>query len=89
MRLPVLLSSISAFKFIRLDPNKVHNVHNPSRLKLRLGLSHLRAHKFKHNFSDCLDELCISGTNIDSMKSFPLPLSSICIRMTNPYGESL
>ena len=72
MRLPVLLSSISAFKFIRLDPNKVHNVHNPSRLKLRLGLSHLRAHKFKHNFSDCLDELCSCSTNIEATNHFHL-----------------
>ena len=63
-------------KFILLGPNKVYNVHNPTGLKLltrlHLGLSHLRAHKFSHNFSDCLDELCICGNNIESTNHFLL-----------------
>ena len=61
-------------KFICLGPSKVCNTYNSSGLKfwtrLYLGLSYLHAHKFSHNFSDCLDELCISGTNIDSMNHF-------------------
>ena len=74
-------SSISVFeqtflKFIRLGPNKVYNVHNITGLnlltRLRLRLSHLRVHKFSHNFSDCQDELCICGTNIESMNHFLL-----------------
>ena len=63
-------------KFICLGPDKVYNVHNPTGLKLltrlRLGSSHLRAHKFSHNFSDCLDELCICETNIESTNRFLL-----------------
>ena len=63
-------------KFIRLGPNKVYNVHNPSRLKLFtrlcLGFSQLRAHKFSHNLSDYFDELCICGTNIESTNHFLL-----------------
>ena len=51
------------FKFIRVGPNMVYNVYNPTVLKLltrlHLGLSRLRAHKFSHNFSDGPDELCI------------------------------
>ena len=74
-----LAPSISAFKqsmwkFIRVGPNKLCNVHNLKGLKvltrLRRGLSHLRAHKFSHNFSDFLNELCICGTNIESTKHF-------------------
>ena len=42
-------------KLIRLGPYKVFNIYNPPGLKLltklRLGLSHLRGHKFNHNFS--------------------------------------
>ena len=42
-----------------------HNCHNPKALKfitrLRLGLSHLRYHKFKHNFQDSLNPLCNCG----------------------------
>ena len=73
--------SISFFKqnilkFIRLGSNKVYNVHNPTEPKLltslHLGLSHLRAHKFSHSFSDSLDELCICGTNIESTNHFLL-----------------
>ena len=36
-----------------------YNIHNPVGLKfltrLRLGLSHLNEHKFKHNFQDCVN----------------------------------
>ena len=71
--------SISVFKknilkFILLGPNRVYNIHNPTELKLltrlRLGLSHLRGHKFSHKFSDCLDELCTCGTNTESTNHF-------------------
>ena len=62
--------SFSAFKksilnFIRPSPNSIFNCHNPKALKfitrLRLGLSHLRYHKFKHNFQDSLNPLCNCG----------------------------
>ena len=60
-------------KFIRL------NIYNPYGLKLltrlRLGLSHLRGHKFNHNFSDCLDEICMCGKDIESTDHFLLPYS--------------
>ena len=58
-------------KFILLNSNKVFlNIYNPHDLKLStrlpLGLSHLRGHKFKHNCSDCLDEICMCGKDIES-----------------------
>ena len=62
--------SISIFKirilsFIRPLPNKVSNSDNPQVLKLltrlRQGLSHLRYHKFKHNFLDTINPLCSCG----------------------------
>ena len=62
--------SFSAFKksilnFIRPSPNSIFTCHNPKALKfltrLRLGLSHLRYHKFKHNFQDSLNPLCNCG----------------------------
>ena len=61
-------------KFICLDPKKVFNIFNPHSLKLltglRLGLSHLQGHKFKHNISDCLDETCLCGKDTESMNYF-------------------
>ena len=75
MRLPLVLST-DILNIIRLSPNKAYKVYNPSGLKLltglRVGLSHLHAHKLSHNFSDCLDELCICGTNIETTNHFLL-----------------
>ena len=59
----LLRKSIS--NFIRPSPNSKFNRHNPKTLKfitrLRLGLSHLRYHKFKHNFQDSPNALCNCG----------------------------
>ena len=40
--------------FIRPSPNSVYNCHN-HRERLRLGLSHLREHKFKYGSQDTLN----------------------------------
>ena len=62
--------SIATFKkrilsFIRSSANSTFNCHNPRGIKLlsrlRLGLSHLREHKFKHSFQDSLDPFCSCG----------------------------
>ena len=62
--------SIVTFKkrilsFIRPSANSTFNCHNPRRIKLlsrlRLGLSHLREHKFKHSFQDSLNSFCGCG----------------------------
>ena len=59
--------TISIFKkkileFIRPKKCSIYGIHDPEGLKLltrlRLQLSHLREHKFKHNFSDTLNPLC-------------------------------
>ena len=35
-------------------------------------MSHLREHKFKHNFQDCLNPMCSSGLDIESTSHFLL-----------------
>ena len=59
--------SITLFKcrllsFIRPVQNSIYKIFDPKGLKfltrLRLGLSHLNAHRFRHNFQDCLNPLC-------------------------------
>ena len=71
--------SISVFKekilnFIRPSPNSVFDIHNPKGIKLitrlRLGLSHLREHKFKHSFQDTINPLCNCGQDIESATHF-------------------
>ena len=52
--------------FIRPAANSTFHCHSPDSLKLitrlRLGLSHLRFHKFKHNFQDTLNLIFSCGT---------------------------
>ena len=52
----------------------IYNIHNSIGLKLltrlRLGLSHLNEHKFKHNFQDCINPLSTCSLEIESLSHF-------------------
>ena len=72
-------ASLSVFKknllkFIRPSPNSVFNCHNCKGIKyltrLRLGLSYLREHKFKHSFQDTLNPCCSFGLNVETNTHF-------------------
>ena len=60
--------------FIRRNSNNVRNINNPLELKLltrlRIGFSHIKEHKFKHNFQDSVDPLCSCGNDIESTVHF-------------------
>ena len=69
------LNSLTSFKsrilkFIRPNPNSIFNCHNPKAIKclsrIRLGLSHLREHKFKYSFQDTLIPTCGCGSDIET-----------------------
>ena len=71
--------SLSVFKktfikFIRPASNPIYNLHDPVGLKfltrLRMSFSHLREHKFKHNFQDTLNPLCYCSLSIESTEHF-------------------
>ena len=61
-------------KFIRPSLNNVFNCHNWEGIKyltkLRLGLNHLREHKFRHSFQDNLNEFCLCGLDIETNMHF-------------------
>ena len=61
-------------KSVRPKANSLFDIHNPLGVKLltrlRLGLSHLHDHKFKHNFQNCLSPLCSCGFFIEDNKHF-------------------
>ena len=61
-------------KFIRPSPNSVFNCHKGKGIKyltrLRLGLSHLREHKFKHSFQDTLNPFCLCGLDVETNTRF-------------------
>ena len=66
--LPSLISFKKALlEFIRPTPSPIYNVHHPHGLmlltRLRVGLSHLREHKFRHNFNDTVDPFCSCRSN--------------------------
>ena len=55
-------------------------MHNPHGIKLltrlRVGLNHLREHKFRHNFQDSLDPFCNCGRHIETTIHFFLRCSN-------------
>ena len=63
-------------KFIRPSANSFFNCYNPKGIKfitrLRLGLSHLCEHKFKHSFQDSLSPFCSCGLDTESTAHFLL-----------------
>ena len=63
-------SKKNILKFIRPSSNSIFNCHSPKGIKLitrlRLGLSHLCEHKFRHNFQDTLNPICSCGDDIET-----------------------
>ena len=77
-------TSISIFKkellkFIRPKQSSIFNIFDPLGLKLltrlRVNLSHLREHKFRHNFLDTLNPLCSCSLEIESTRHYLLRCS--------------
>ena len=67
--------SLSTFKksvlqFIRPCPRSTYNCFNNKGIKhitrLRLGLSHIRDHKFKDGFLDSLNPICSCGLDVET-----------------------
>ena len=61
-------------KFIQPSSNSFFDCHNPIGIKyitgIRLGLSHLREHKFKHSFQDALNLICNHCNDVESAIHF-------------------
>ena len=81
-------ASLNTFKkkllnFIRPCANSIFDIHNPLGIKLltrlRLGLSHLHEHKFRHCFQDTLNPLCECDKDIESRMCFFLHSTNFLI----------
>ena len=61
---------------IRPLPNSIFNIHNALGIKyltrLRIGFSHLKEHKFRHNFQDSVDLMCSCSSGTETTKHFLL-----------------
>ena len=70
-------------ELIRPQPNSIFIVPNSLGLtyltRLRVGSSHLREHKFRHNFRASLNPICDCGGAIESSKHYFLP----CLNFKN------
>ena len=57
-------------------PKSVFRIHDPTGLsyltQLRVGLSKLNFHKFKHNFRDTINPMCPSNDGIEDTEHFLL-----------------
>ena len=82
--------SISLFKsrllsFIPPVQNNIYNIFVLEGLKfltrLRVGLSHLNAHRCHHNFQQCLNLLC--SCNLDKLKILHITYCNAVISPTN------
>ena len=81
----------SILKFIRPSPNNFYDCQNIMGVKLvtrlRLALSHLREHKFKHSFQDTLNPLCNCRMDVESSTHFllqcPSYINERCTLMSN------
>ena len=71
--------SISIFRskllsLIRQVQTTIYNVFDPKGLTfltcLRLGLSHLNEHRFRHNLQDCLNPLCPCSLEIEDTSHY-------------------
>ena len=78
-------------KFIRTIPNSVFNVVDVYGIKLltrlRVGLSHLREHKFRHNFQDTINPLCSCSLEVESTSHFFLRCQNFITPRTNLMNE--
>ena len=77
--------------FIRRVPNSIYNIHNPLGVKyltrLRIGFSHLKEHKFKHNFQDSIDPTCSCSSGIETTIHFFLHCANFNIQRQTLFDK--
>ena len=84
---------------IRPSENSLFNIHRPNGVKLltrlRLGFSHLREHKFRHNFEDTLNPLCSCSIEPETTSHYFLhchnydAIRATLINELNPINNTL
>ena len=72
----ILIFKSKLLSFIRPVQTNIYNIFDPKGLtfltRLRLGLSHLNEHRFRHNFQDCLNPLCSCSLEIEDTSHYLL-----------------
>ena len=77
----------NVLKFIRPSSNSIFDCHNPIGIKyitrIRLGLSHLREHKFKHSFQYTLNPICNCGNDVEFVIYFSSTVPCIVMNVAD------
>ena len=77
--------------FIRPMANSIYNIHNPHGVKyltrLRIIFSHLKEHKFKHNFQDSIDPMCSCSSGIETTIHFFLHCANFNIQRQTLFDK--
>lgn len=91
------LPSINSFKnalarFYRPSPSLLYHVHNQKGIiflnRLRVDFSHLKEHKFRHNFQDTVDPFCNCSTNsIETTEHYLLRCSDYSVQRTILFDD--
>ena len=85
------LRLLSLFKtrlicLVRPVKGKIFGMHGPSGVRrltqLRVGLSPLREHRFRHNFLDTSDPICLANDGIETTTHFMLLCHEYAIHRT-------
>ena len=70
----IICEEKKVLNFIRTRSNDAFNVSHQKGLifltRLRVGLSHLKEHKFKRSFFDTLNPFCFGGFDIETLNQF-------------------
>ena len=78
-----------ALAFIRPAGSNIYGIYDPFGVKLinrlRLGFSHLRKHKFRHNFADTVNSLCTCTLEIENTEHSFLHCQNNLSAPHNPY----
>ena len=81
----------SLLKSIRPLPNSIFNACDPVGIqlltRLRVGLSHLREHKFRHGFNDIVNPFCPCLMEVESVSHFFLRCQNYIIHRNDLMNE--
>ena len=96
---PLMASpTLASFKakllvLIRPTAKSVYGIHDPVGLsyltQIRVSLSKLNFHKFKHNFRDALDAMCPSNDGVENEEHFLLLCPSFDTQGRSPLDRAL
>ena len=77
--------------FRRPKLNTINNIHNPLGIKhltrLRIYLSHIKEHKFRHNFQDSIDSICNCGNSVETTINYFLHCANFSLERQTHFDN--